>query len=131
MNVLLVDDDAISNFLSTKTLESIGGVNDIRTALNGKQAIDLFNECVLESKPLPDIVLLDLNMPIMDGFDFMEAFNQLHLSERDHVRIIVVSSSENPSDIEKAKQFGINQYLVKPLKEQSLRTALETQVASS
>lgn len=123
-NVLLVDDDDIFNFLNAKTLQSLGFVNDIHTALNGKQAIDLFNDYFGGSKPLPDIILLDLNMPIMDGFGFLEAFRRLDLPGKDQVKVVIVTSSDSPDDIKRAKDLGVSQYLTKPLEAASLRKAL-------
>lgn len=124
-SILLVDDDNISNFLNTKTLERMGFVNDIHTALNGKQAIDLFNQYYIGAMPLPDVILLDLNMPIMDGFGFLDAFRSLDLPGKDHVKIIVVSSSVSLQDIARAKRSGASQYLSKPVNEQTLRRPLE------
>jgi CheY-like chemotaxis protein len=127
-NVLLVDDDSIFNFLNKETLLRMGFVNDIHTALNGKQAIDLFNSYYGGSKPLPDIILLDLNMPIMDGFGFLEAFRKLDLPDKDQVKIIIVTSSDDREDIRRAKDLGVRQYLIKPLEEHSLRQALDLAV---
>ncbi len=124
-SILLIDDDQICNFLNTKILERMGFVNDIRIALNGKQAIDLFREYYIGIKPLPDIILLDLNMPVMDGFGFLDAFKSLNLQGKHSVKIIIVSSSLNVNDIARAKHSGANQYLSKPISEQTLRRALE------
>lgn len=124
-SVLLVDDDSICNFLNTKALERMGFVNDIHTALNGKQALDLFNEYYVGTRSLPDFILLDLNMPIMDGFGFLEAFRGLNLPGKSNVRIIIVSSSVNMDDIDRAKRSGACYYLSKPINEQALREALE------
>ena len=124
-NVLLVDDDSVFNFLNKEILSRLGVVSDIHTALNGKQAIDLFRDYFGRSKPLPDVILLDLSMPIMDGFGFLEAFGRLDLPDKDHVKIIIVTSSDNGDDKRRAKAFGVSQYLTKPLDEQSLRKALE------
>jgi CheY-like chemotaxis protein len=124
MKALLIDDDSVCNFLNKKTLERTGFVNDIQTVLNGKEAIDLFNSYYQESRQLPDIVLLDLNMPIMDGFGFLEAFKRLPSADKENVKIIVVTSSQDPKDISRAKELGIKQYLIKPLMEESLRVAL-------
>jgi CheY-like chemotaxis protein len=123
-NVLLVDDDSVFNFLSKEILHRMGLADDIHTALNGKQAIDLFKEYFGHSKPLPDIILLDLNMPIMDGFGFLEAFKKLDLPDKDQVKIIVVTSSNDGADIKRAKDLGVSQYLTKPLEEHSFRKAL-------
>src|SRR5688572_11852772 len=98
-NVLLVDDDSIFQLLGTKALHRVG-VSDtcIQKALNGKQALDLLKD---PGNPRPDIILLDLNMPLMNGFEFMEAFNKLNPLEKDDTKIVIVTSSASPSDIEK------------------------------
>jgi CheY-like chemotaxis protein len=124
-NILLVDDDSTSNFLSMKTLERMGFVGDINSALNGEQALDLFNNYYQGSRGLPHIILLDLNMPIMDGFGFLEAFNRLNLPNMAQVKIIIVSSSADPDDIKRAKDLGVSRYISKPLGTESLRAVLE------
>lgn len=129
-NVLLVDDDLIFNFLSTKMLERMGFIGHIDTALNGQQALKLFNDYFIKIKVLPDIILLDLNMPIMDGFEFIEAFRNLNLPGKDKVRIIIVSSSQNPDDMARARQLGVIQYLDKPLNEETLRKALDADLGT-
>lgn len=125
MNVLLVDDDAICNLLSKKTLERMGFVNEIQTALNGADALNLFNEYSQGSRSVPDIILLDLSMPIMDGFGFLEAFRKLPFPNKENIRIVIVTSSINPNDISKAKAMGVNHYLSKPISEDKLKTALQ------
>jgi CheY-like chemotaxis protein len=124
MNVLLVDDDQIFNLLSRKTLGNMDFIEEIHTALNGKEAIDLINDYFQGSKTLPDIILLDLNMPIMDGFGFIEAFKKLDVNGNSQVKIIVVTSSQDPADIERVKAFGISEYLTKPISERDLLRAL-------
>jgi len=126
-NVLLVDDDSVFNFLNTKTLERMGIARDIQTAMNGEQAMDLFNGYYKGAGCLPDIVLLDLNMPIMNGFQFLEAFNRMDLPNKEQVRIIIVSSSQDKGDITRARTLGANGYLSKPLTEKSLNEALHDQ----
>jgi CheY-like chemotaxis protein len=124
-NVLLVDDDKIFNFLSEKTLQRMGAVNEIHSALNGKEAIDLLNDYFQGSRAMPDIIFLDLNMPIMDGFGFIEAFRKLNIPNKEKVRIVIVTSSQDPKDMERARGMGIQHYLTKPITEEKLRTALE------
>lgn len=128
-SVLLVEDDFICNFLTTKTLEKLGIVKEIHTANNGQQALDLFNGYFQGSTPLPAFILLDLNMPILDGFGFIEAFRSLNMPGKDDVQIIILSSSANPSDVERAKKLGITRFLAKPLQEDMLRDALNLNVA--
>ena len=124
-NILLVDDDSIFNFLNSKMLEKTGLANEVHTALNGKQAIDLLNSYYMKASSLPDIILLDLNMPVMDGFEFLEAFKKINTPNKEKVNIVIVTSSQDPNDIAKAKKMGITQYLTKPISEKSLRAALE------
>jgi CheY-like chemotaxis protein len=114
-NVLLVDDDNIANFLSTKTLERMGYANQIDTALNGQEALSLFNEYYQGTRQLPDLILLDINMPIMDGFEFLEAFRKLRLPRIEEVRVVIVTTSIHPNDLERAKALGVKHYLTKPL----------------
>lgn len=124
-NILLVDDDSTSTFLCMKTLERMGFMGDIHSALNGAEALDLFKDYYRGSRGLPHIILLDLNMPIMDGFGFLEAFNKLNLPNIDDVKIIVVSSSEDADDIRRVKNLGVSRYISKPLKTERLREVLE------
>jgi len=123
-NVLLVDDDYIFNFLSQSILERIGITNEVYTALNGKEALSLLGNGT-QRRFVPDVILLDLNMPIMDGFTFLEAFNKLNLPDKEKMTIIVVTSSEDPDDIMKARRMGIDHYIPKPVTEKDLRNALE------
>jgi len=126
-NVLLVDDDEIFNFLSTKILERMGVANDIHVALNGEEALTLLNNYYQGSVSVPDVILLDLNMPIMDGFGFLQAFKRLSLPKMDRIKIVIVSSSQDPQDVQKARELGVAYYLSKPLTEEKLLSVLEAQ----
>lgn len=112
--ILIVDDDAICNFLMTKLLERTGESSEIQSALNGEEALELLNSCWQNSHTLPDLIFLDLNMPLMDGFAFLEVYNKLNFEGR-KAMVVVVSSSGDEKDIERAKQLGIAHYLTKPL----------------
>jgi CheY-like chemotaxis protein len=124
-NVLLVDDDKLFNFLSSKILERLGMTNEIHAALNGQEAITLFNNYYQGKDTLPDIILLDLNMPVMDGFSFLEAFKKLNIPHKEKVKIIIVTSSIDPTDAKRAQAMGVYKYLRKPITDEDLRTALE------
>lgn len=125
-NILLVDDDNIFNFLNTKLLRQSGIADEIHTAINGKEALDLLNNYYTGTFALPDVILLDLNMPVMDGFSFLEAFKKLSLPKKEKVKIIIVTSSENPKDRAKAKEMGVALYLTKPLSKEILLDALQS-----
>lgn len=119
-NILLVDDDSIANFLIEKIVQSTGLAQNIFKALNGKEALKFFDEEVM----LPDVVLLDLNMPIMNGFEFIQAFNLLNIKDKGNILIILVTSSSNPSDMERAKELGIRYYLTKPISAEDVKSII-------
>src|ERR1041385_3110699 len=81
--VLIVDDSDIDAFIHARILERIKRVKEIHTASNGQQALDLLHQYSLNVKPLPQIIFLDLNMPIMDGFDFVKAFRKTPLNGKE------------------------------------------------
>jgi CheY-like chemotaxis protein len=126
-NILVVDDDTIANFLIERIVQSTGMAGNISKALNGKEALTIFENHIYYASPLPEIVLLDLNMPIMNGFEFLKAYGELEFKDKDQILIILVTSSNNPSDIEKAKQFGIKYYLTKPISAETIRGILTTE----
>lgn len=123
-NILLVDDDYVCNFLNQKVLASMGIANTIDTASNGKEALNLLNEYFMGSRAFPDIILLDLSMPVMDGFEFLEAFKKMEMPHKDKISIVIVTSSQDPDDIRRAKEYGIDHYLNKPVSPEDLREAL-------
>ena len=129
-NIMLVDDDPIFNLLTSKALERIGFTNDFQTASNGEQALRLINSYYSGTHSLPDVIFLDLNMPIMDGFGFVEAFQRLKTPRRKKTKIVILTSSTDPGDIQRAKELGIEHYLTKPVTEHSLRTVMAPDMAA-
>jgi len=123
-NVLLVDDDHIFNYLNEKIIQRMGFSEEIHSARNGQEAIDLLNKYLSGSSSLPDIIFLDLNMPVMDGFAFIEAFKRMNMPGKEKISIIIVTSSQDPQDITRAKSLGIDHYLTKPITEDSIKKAL-------
>jgi len=123
-NVLLVDDDHIFNYLNEKIIQRMGFSDEIHSARNGQEAIDLLNKYLSGSSSLPDIIFLDLNMPVMDGFAFIEAFKRMNMPGKEKISIIIVTSSQDPQDITRAKSLGIDHYLTKPITEDSIKKAL-------
>lgn len=117
---MLVDDDPICNFICRKLLDRIGVEGEIETALNGRAAIEFLRE-FYSSNAVINLIILDINMPIMDGFEFLHEIRNLNLSNFDDIKIVVVSSSSSQSDIVQAKNLGVKDYLVKPVSEGMLK----------
>ena len=113
--ILLVDDDAISNYITEELIRERALCNSIITVTDGRQALSFLQEA-LERKPALAqqlLVLLDLNMPVMDGFEFMEALQAAQLHQ--NLAIVVLTSSDNYKDISQAEKYGFAAYLQKPL----------------
>ena len=120
-NILLVDDDKIFNFLSEKTITSLGLANEITFAANGKQALDILDRCKKGQLQMPDIIFLDLDMPVMNGYEFLEEFAKTDIPDKNAITIVVLTSSADPRDIDRTKKLGIRYYYNKPLSKDEIK----------
>jgi CheY-like chemotaxis protein len=117
VNILLVDDDEINNFISIKLIRKALLSADITACLNGKFAIDQLVEMQRKgADKLPDYILLDINMPIMNGWEFLEEYKRLNIDPLGKTRIFIISSSVFSNDINKAKSYPlVKSFISKPL----------------
>lgn len=122
--ILLVDDESIFNFISTKVLEGLGVSDEIHSALNGNAALGLINDYLSRSRSLPRLILVDINMPVMDGFDFIYAFQSLDVHHKRTTILAILSSSVSQYDRDRALTLGIEHFLTKPLSEADLKKVL-------
>ncbi len=119
--VLLVDDNESDNFIHQKVIEKAGITNFIKIALNGKEAIDFLmtqRELGLRdhSFPRPELIFLDFNMPLMNGWEFLEEYQQLDDGQKGKAIIIMLTTSLKPTDVATAeKTLGRGCFLYKPL----------------
>ncbi len=116
-NVCLIDDDKIYQFTARKILESTGLANNILSFYNGSEAIGFFRDKLTKDPDqLPDIIFLDINMPVMNGWQFLEEYHKLLANIKKSIIIYVVSSSVDDCDIQRSKQFSsVTDYIVKPI----------------
>jgi CheY-like chemotaxis protein len=116
-NVCLIDDDKIYQFTARKILESTGLAKTILSFYNGSEAIGYFREkSIKEQDQLPDVIFLDINMPVMNGWQFLEEYHKLLVNLKKSITIYVVSSSVDDCDIQRSKQFSsVTDYIVKPI----------------
>jgi CheY-like chemotaxis protein len=123
--ILLVDDDLVSSFLNKEILTRFGVKGQIHTSKNGKEALKFIAERQNGDNPCPDFIFLDINMPVMDGFEFLTEFQKLPKDIQDAIRIVILTSSSNRVDRERAEQFPIKEYLNKPLTFDHLKMVLQ------
>lgn len=116
-NVCLIDDDKIYQFTARKILESTGLAKSILSFYNGSEAIGYLRENQSKEKDqLPDVIFLDINMPVMNGWQFLEEFHKMTQSLKKIITIYVVSSSVDDCDIQKSKAYtSVTDYIVKPI----------------
>ena len=125
LSILLVDDDPVFHFINTKILQNLGFTRII-SAENGEVALNLIENNLSEARSIPDAIFVDLNMPILDGFGFIEAFKKLAIPGNSKVSIAILTSSSSSHDKERAKELGVNHYYTKPISENTLLEVLES-----
>jgi len=120
--ILCVDDDPITLMLCKMVIAKSSFASEIITAQNGEEALNYFDDLKLnnlgaEIKKYPSLVFLDLNMPVMDGWEFLDHFSkEEYTSAFKNTKIIVLSSTIDPNDIEKSKTYPmVLDFLSKPI----------------
>jgi CheY-like chemotaxis protein len=120
--VLVIDDSEIDAFITSRILEQCRFANDIRCVASAQEGLDLLKEASDRNEELPSHLFLDIDMPGINGFQFLEAFRELPQFIIAATRIIVLSSSIHPSDIRQANDNPLVEcYLNKPLQEEDVR----------
>lgn len=119
--VLLIDDDDTTNFLNQRLLDRMKVTDHIRTFVNGKQAFDyLYNvsnnnyETESENYFKPELIFLDINMPVMDGFEMLDLYERLSPDFRKNIIMAVLTTSTHPQDTDNSRKYNA-EYLTKPL----------------
>ena len=130
--ILCVDDDSISLTISKLLLRRTGFTNDVITAVDGSDALDYFKDLfATSSNPIedaPSLILLDINMPVMNGWEFLEAYIPLFSDKLPDTKVIILSSTIDPEDFSRAKKFPVvAQFVSKPLSVENLAELKENE----
>lgn len=115
--VLLIDDDEATNFYHTIVLEEECSWVDVQAVKSGKEGLDyLLRKGVYADYPQPGIIFLDINMPGMNGWDFLAAYGELSKDIHDRVVVTILTTSANPDDRERAAKIpAVKDFVNKPL----------------
>ncbi|HEY8400738.1 MAG TPA: response regulator [Cytophagaceae bacterium] len=124
-SVLLIDDDDITNIISHKLLQSLDICENVHSFSNAIDALDYIHEYSARNEnQSPELILLDVNMPVMSGIEFLKSWGKLNFSNRDKVVIVTLATGYDGNDIVKAKKLGVNEFLLKPLTREGLQEIL-------
>lgn len=124
-SILCVDDDAISLMLYKMVITKASFTNEIVTATNGEEALNYIKTLEVSSsksqKKELQLIFLDLNMPVMGGWEFLDSFSGVEYSEYNHIKVIILSSTVDPNDLENSKKYPmVIDFLSKPITTQML-----------
>ncbi|WP_026462690.1 response regulator [Adhaeribacter aquaticus] len=123
--ISLIDDDDIYRFMMKKTIENTGLVDSIIQFKNGLEAIEYFSANENQTNELPDCIFLDLEMPFMDGWQFLNKYTQLKFPKQ--ITLFVISSSNSLDDMDKARTFDqVKGYLIKPVNRDEIRSIIKS-----
>ncbi|MEO5967718.1 MAG: response regulator [Ferruginibacter sp.] len=123
LHVLLIEDNEGDILLASEALEEGLNIKNISVAKNGKDAVLFFKSNKDNAKDLPDIVLLDINLPIKNGFEVLEYIR--NTEELENIPVIILTTSSLENDKNTAKNYGANLYIIKPMEAAEYETALE------
>ena len=113
--VLIIEDNPIDVFINTRVIQQSGLSNEIMAKQSAREALDFLNERAIDSE-LPALIFLDIRMPDLDGFEFLQQFSELPQRVLELCKIIMLSSTIDPSELEKARNNPfVLAFIPKPL----------------
>jgi len=122
--VCIIDDDPMHVFITKKYVELSGFVERILVCRDGKDAYDTLTCLLTNDSKLPEVIFLDLNMPIWDGWHFLDEFTKISIDQK--ITIYLLTSSNNEEDLLRAKKYSLSSnYLVKPIQQHQIKNILE------
>lgn len=125
-SILLVDDDKDCNFFHERLIKKMEYAKEVYIVNNGREAIEFLKSSINGEHPHPDIIFLDINMPVMNGWEFADEYQKLSENQKAKVMLIMLTTSLNPDDVEQAKKYKDikgykNKYLDKETMEEILK----------
>lgn len=124
--VLIIDDDGIFIFTASRSLRKTELVSDVWSSIHGKDALSFLNKRIGRPEELPDLILLDIEIPIMDAWEFLTAYQEIRHTLGKDIVIFLTTASISSVYLEKSKEFShlISGYMVKPIHDADFMTML-------
>jgi len=125
--ILLIDDSAADNFIHSRRIRKAEVTEEIIVKNNGREALDYLNT-VLEDEtfPAPELIFLDINMPVMNGWEFLEEYENLLENKKARIVLAMLTTSNSPKDRARAKKFSfLSDFMEKPLTKEVLMGIIE------
>jgi CheY-like chemotaxis protein len=129
--ILLVDDDETTNHVNLRTIKRTNVANEVRIFMNGEQALH-FLKSIAEpehtgmAEKYPDLILLDIKMPIMDGFEFLDAYQELHAKHNIPTQIMMLTSSASFYDLNRLEKYAVvKRHFPKPLTDYDVKDIIK------
>ncbi|WP_345331854.1 response regulator [Mucilaginibacter defluvii] len=114
--ILMIDDNPMEHFIALKLLKNTGLFENTKHVTNGLETLKFIEQNLTNTDELPDVILLDINMPDINAWGFLDRYKQLHQNISKPIDIYIVSSSIDADDMLKSKTYPfVKSYLVKPL----------------
>tara|TARA_B110000240_G_C13192835_1_gene322765 strand:+ start:85 stop:495 length:411 start_codon:yes stop_codon:yes gene_type:complete len=122
----IIDDDKIYQFILTSIINKNKLAKNILSFSDGERAIEYLTNNKMKNEKIPDILFLDVNMPIMDGWMFIDEYAGIKKDITKKITVFMLSSSVNPIDIERAGEISeISNYIIKPIKFEEVKRIFE------
>ncbi|WP_051638194.1 response regulator [Maribacter sp. Hel_I_7] len=116
INILLIDDSDVDNFINKAIISKEDNISQITTMTSGQDALKYLTGIVENTEAYPDVIFLDIKMPGMNGFEFLDEYQKMPDSITNHCKIYILSSSIDSIDSDKGKQYPVvRKHLTKPL----------------
>lgn len=130
-SIMLIDDDKINNFLNERLLKKIGAFEKINIFQDGQAALAFLQKELEQGNDCPELMFIDINMPMVNGIEFLEAYHTFNFKNKDKVNLVGLTTSLRSSDLDKLKALNCKFILNKPLTKHSLASLLDDLILES